>query len=176
MRTYEAMDSVLIRATTLPESVEFPCWPDLAGSDVVGWREWLRRVWGISGFADAVTVASPVLAAQVRRQIATRPPAGDDEVRVRRLVETLARYLLRWAGRATPFGLFAGVAPVEVGGRAVARVGGRHQPVFRPDGECVDRQVRRIEQRLETLRTVEVRTNSLGFARGGSWIVHASLD
>ncbi|MGQ0776910.1 MAG: lantibiotic dehydratase [Pseudonocardiales bacterium] len=127
-------------------------------------------MWSLQGFASAVRIASAELATQVERQIA-EPPLGCETVRrMRRLVETVARYLLRWTSRATPFGLFAGVAPVEFGGRAMVQWSGEHQTVFRPDGVFVDEQVERIEQ-LDTLRTVEVVTNSLGFARGRSWVV-----
>lgn len=167
---YEAVDAALIRITTFPADVKLPPWPDLAGDDVAGWYDWLRHVWSVPGFADAVRIASAELAAQVERRIA-EPPLGRETVRrVRRLVETVARYLLRWTSRATPFGLFAGVAPVHIGGRATVRWSGEHQTVFRPDGVFVDEQVERIEQ-LDTLRTVDVMTNSLGFARGRSWIV-----
>lgn len=171
MRTYEAVDAALIRATTIPTDVKLPRWPDFTGDDVADWRDWLRQVWSLTGFADAVTVASAELAAQVERHIAAPPHARDEVRQVRRLAETVARYLLRWSSRATPFGLFAGVAPIKFGGRAVARWGGDHQTVFRPDGVFVDMQVQRIEQRLDALRAVEVMANNLGFARGLSWVV-----
>jgi lantibiotic biosynthesis protein len=47
------------------------------------------------------------------------------------------RYLLRWASRATPFGLFAGVAPAVLGPAALVRFGGRHMTVTRPGGTWV---------------------------------------
>lgn len=170
MRTYEAVDAALIRITTFPADAELPPWPDLAGDDVADWHGWLRHVWNVPGFADAVRIASAELAAQVERRIA-EPPLGRETVRrMRRLVETVARYLLRWTSRATPFGLFAGVAPAHIGARATVRCGGEHQTVLRPDGVFVDEQVERIEQ-LDTLRTVDVMTNNLGFARDRSWIV-----
>ena len=170
MRTYQAVDAALIRTTTFPADVELPPWPDLTGDDTVGWHGWLRHVWSVPGFADAVRIASAELATQVERRIA-EPSVGRETVRrLRRLVETVARYLLRWTSRATPFGLFAGVAPVKFGARATVRWSGEHRTVFRPDGLFVDEQVERIEQ-LDTLRTVDVVTNSLGFARGRWWIV-----
>jgi class I lanthipeptide synthase len=172
VRTYEAVDAALIRTTTIPANLELPPWPDLTGDDVPGWRVWLRQVWVLSGFADAVRTASPELAARVERQIASPAPAARSATRpVRRLVETLARYLLRWSSRATPFGLFAGIAPVEFSTRAKAAWGGDHRVVNRPDGLFLDEQVERIEQRLATLRKVPVVTNCLGFARGRSWVV-----
>lgn len=171
VRTYEAVDAGLIRTTTIPADVQLPQWPNLTGDNVADWRDWLRQVWGISGFASAIRLASAELAAEVERQLAAPPLAGDCVQPVRRLVETVARYLLRWQHRATPFGLFAGVAPLKFGSRAMARCGGGHQRVLRPDGVFMDEQVQRIEQRLDILRTVEVVTNNLGFARGRAWVV-----
>lgn len=171
MRTYKAVDAALIRTTTIPTDIDLPPWPDLTGDDVPNWRSWLQQVWSVNGFAAAVRVASAELAAQVERQIAAPPHAYDTVRQVRRLVETVARYLLRWSSRATPFGLFAGIAPVEFGRRAAVWWGGEHQTVVRPDGVFVDEQVERIELRLDALRTVQVITNSLGFARGRSWVV-----
>ncbi|WP_410597229.1 lantibiotic dehydratase [Amycolatopsis sp. lyj-23] len=170
MRTYEAVDAAMIRVTTFPAAAELPPWPDLTTDDVSGWHDWLRRVWRLSGFADAVRVASAELATQVQQRIAEPPLACESVRRARRLVETVARYLLRWASRATPFGLFAGVAPLDIGARASVRWSGTHRTVFRPDGAFVDEQVKRIE-RPEVLRTVDVVTNSVGFARGCSWIL-----
>jgi thiopeptide-type bacteriocin biosynthesis protein len=164
------VDAALIRMTTFPADMQLPPWPDLTGDDVAGWHDWLRHVWSVPGFAEAVRTASAELADQVQRQIAA-PPLGRETVpRVRRLVESVARYLLRWTGRATPFGRFAGVAPAHLGSRATVQWRGEHQTVVRPDGVFVDQQVERIE-RLDTLRTVDVVTNSLGFARGRAWIV-----
>ncbi|MCK9923701.1 hypothetical protein MXD61_17805, partial [Frankia sp. AgPm24] len=57
MRTYEAVDAGLIRTTTIPADLVLPPWPDLTGDDVCGWRRWLRQVWALSGFADAVRTA-----------------------------------------------------------------------------------------------------------------------
>jgi thiopeptide-type bacteriocin biosynthesis protein len=172
VRTYEAVDAGLIRTTTIPADLELPPWPDLTGDDVPGWRAWLRQVWALSGFADAVRAASAELAVQVERQLTSPTPASRGDARpVRRLVEALARYLLRWTSRATPFGLFAGVAPVEVSTRARASWGGDHRVVIRPDGLLLDEQAERIEARLATLRKVSVVTNCVGFARGRSWVV-----
>ncbi|MBL7496332.1 lantibiotic dehydratase [Frankia sp. CNm7] len=172
MHTYQAVDAALIRTTTFPTGLELPPWPDLNSDDVATWQLWLRQAWALDGFAVAVRGASRELAAQVERQLASPAAADRSSVRsVRRLVETLMRYLLRWTSRATPFGLFAGIAPVEFDARARAAWEGDHRVVHRPDGLLVAEQAGRIEARLDMLRTVPVVTNSLGFARGRVWVV-----
>ncbi|MFJ7212746.1 lantibiotic dehydratase [Amycolatopsis sp. NPDC098790] len=106
----------------------------------------------------------------MKQRIAEPALACESVRRARRLVETVARYLLRWTSPATPFGLFAGVAPLDIRARASVSWSGTHRTVLRPDGAFVDEQVKRIE-RPEVLRTVDVVTNSIGFARGCSWIL-----
>jgi hypothetical protein len=79
---------------------------------------WLRGVWAVDAVADAIGHASPVLAQQVKEVCAGRCP----EVRKsRRVVLAMARYLLRMTGRATPFGLFAGVASASAAATAPSR-------------------------------------------------------
>jgi thiopeptide-type bacteriocin biosynthesis protein len=172
VHTYQAADATLVRATTIPASLELPPWPDLTSDDMPGWQLWLRQAWTLDGFADAVRNASPALATQVERQLTSPTPDARGAVRsVRRLVETLMRYLLRWTSRATPFGLFAGIAPVEFDAQARADWDRAHRIVHRPDGLYVDEMAGRLESQLDTLRTVPVVTNSLGFARGRVWVV-----
>lgn len=67
---------------------------------------------------EAIEVASPVLA---RRVGGVCGGHVQQPRRVRRVVESVTRYLLRMTTRATPFGLFAGVAPVRIGPTASVR-------------------------------------------------------
>ncbi|WP_308222732.1 lantibiotic dehydratase [Frankia sp. AgPm24] len=127
---------------------------------------------GGGGPAPPPPPAPPDLAAQVERQLAAPAPSARTTTRsMRRLVETLMRYLLRWTSRATPFGLFAGIASVEFATRAQAAWGAAHRVVNQPEGLVLDEQAQRLEQQLATLRTMPVVTNCLGFARGRSWVV-----
>lgn len=71
--------------------------------------------------AAVVRVASPVLASRVREVCAERVRQTRQ---VRRVVVSIVRYLLRITGRATPFGLFAGVAPARFGAELTARYNG----------------------------------------------------
>lgn len=160
--------AALIRVAAYPNNLRLPGWPDLASDEPEQWRTWLHAVWQLPRFATAVTSAAPELAGQITRAVAGKPIA---EKRLRRLVEAAVKYLLRWTTRATPFGTFAGVAPIQFGARAAVRLGEAHRAVARPDGEFIAEHTALAEQDLATLRTVEVVTNSLGFQRDGRWVL-----
>ena len=91
--------------------------------------------------------------------------------KLRRLVEPVARYLLRWTTRATPFGRFAGVAPVDFGSHAAVRWGEEHHQITRPDGQFIAEHTEQAEQKLATLRNVAVVTNSLGYLHSRMWVL-----
>ncbi|KOV81854.1 hypothetical protein ADL03_27130 [Nocardia sp. NRRL S-836] len=168
------MDAALIRATTIPSGIDLPPWPDLDGEDVTAWTDWLRRLWRIEEFAAAVHHASPVLSTEVRKVIDSpdRPRAAPRDLR--RVIDAVARYLLRWQSRATPYGRFAGVAPARLAERASVSWGPGHQVLLRPDALALHNQIRALETRLPLLRNATVVTNNLGFARGSRWIVPAA--
>lgn len=115
---FQAADAALIRAASYPRDLTLPEWPDLTADQPREWLEWLREAWALPGFAAAVGQAAPHLTAQITRVLANEPMEAR---RLRRMVEATVRYLLRWTTRATPFGRFAGVAPVEFGPRAAVR-------------------------------------------------------
>lgn len=78
---------------------------------------------GTDAFGRAVVVAQPALWPQLtawRRRIA--PGEAPAKARHRRLEATLVHLLLRAAGRPTPSGLWAGIAPVAAAGAAGAPV------------------------------------------------------
>ncbi|MEU3457866.1 lantibiotic dehydratase [Micromonospora sp. NPDC006766] len=168
--------AALIRVAAYPIRLVLPAWPDLTSDRPEQWREWLNLVWALPGFAAAVASATPHLAEQITRTVAGEPVPHH---RLRRLVESAVRYLLRWTTRATPFGTFAGVAPVEFGARTSVRWGEAHRAVVRPDGQFIAEHTARAEQNLATLRDVAVVTNSLGYRRGEVWVLpcaHADDD
>ncbi|MFV2019364.1 lantibiotic dehydratase [Micromonospora sp. LOL_023] len=171
-----AAGAALVRAAAYPDGLTVPSWPDLTSEQPELWQGWLTQVWALPGFPAAVACAAPELAERVGRAVAGEPMSGR---RWRRLVETVVRYLLRWTTRATPFGVFAGVAPVEFGAHAAVRWGGVHRVVVRPDGEFVAEVTVRAEQDVAVLRGVAVVTNAVGYRRGGVWVVpcvHADGD
>ncbi|MEV0399117.1 lantibiotic dehydratase [Actinoallomurus sp. NPDC050550] len=168
---FRVADAALIRAAAYPHDLPLPAWPDLTADQPKEWLEWLRQVWALPAFATAVTTAAPQLAGQITRALADELP---ETRRLRRLMETTVRYLLRWTTRATPFGYFAGVAPVELGPRAAVRWGEGHNAVARPDEEFIAEHTASAEQDLATLRAVAVVRNSLGHRRGEVWVLPCS--
>src|SRR4051812_30636025 len=79
-----------------------------------------------------------------------------DAAQVRRMVTSLARYLVRMRGRATPFGLFAGVAPARFGAPAVSQWTGEHQRRTRADGVWLAAVIARLESHFVLLRRLRV--------------------
>ncbi|MBL7487886.1 lantibiotic dehydratase [Frankia sp. AgB1.9] len=168
---FQAADAALIRAASYPQDLTLPAWPDLTTDQPDAWMVWLRQVWALPEFAATVGLAAPDLTAQLTRMLASEPM---ETRRLRRVVETTVRYLLRWTSRATPFGRFAGVAPVEFGPHAAVRWGQQHQEVARLDDRLVAEYTAAAERDLATLREVTVVTNSLGYRRGGAWVLPCS--
>jgi lantibiotic biosynthesis protein len=167
---FRAVDGIVIRASTYPAGLVLPPWPDLDCAGISGITGWISEVWPLPGVAAAITAASPDLASALTGICAD--PAGPRTARqVRRAAESLMRYLLRWAGRATPFGLFAGVAPVTAGSDACVRFGDRHTTVIRPGGTWVTDTVTTLEKSPELLRQLPVMASNLGFARGQDWVL-----
>jgi thiopeptide-type bacteriocin biosynthesis protein len=141
---YQYLDAVMVRAPAWhPGPREVP-WPDLTGPDAApaSWRDWLSLVWQVPEFADAVEAASPDLAHRV-----SQIRAGRDvpEPAVRRAVLSTLRYLLRATSRATPFGLFAGVAAARIAAAPATWSGTAHRVMARPSGEWLTGVIEHLE-------------------------------
>lgn len=173
---YHHVDAALLRASvSTGEVVPWPL-PDLdIDSGVEPWCTWIERVWAQSGVAEAIAVASPVLASRVE---ALREELRPDAARVRRMVLSLARYLVRMRGRATPFGLFAGVAPIRFGAVTVSRWTQAHHRSVRPDAGWLASVIARLESYPALRRRLRVVVNDLAVVRGDrlvvTWQPHAS--
>ncbi|WP_249187447.1 lantibiotic dehydratase family protein [Nocardiopsis sp. MG754419] len=107
--------------------------PDLTGTDTAAWRRWARQVWAEPAVAEAITHASPSLAAGVE-SLCSQEPGNVSVKRARKTTAALLRYVLRIRHRATPFGLFAGVAPAEFTEAASTMFGTDHQRLARVNG------------------------------------------
>jgi thiopeptide-type bacteriocin biosynthesis protein len=162
---YRCVDALLIRAAVHPNGLNLPPWPDLnscADTHLQEWRDWLREVWSWESFADAVALASPVLAEQVSKVCAGHPV---EPRKLRRIVLSVARYVLRMTGRATPFGLFSGIAPARLGEATVAQWGEQHRATVRLDAEWLSAVVARLENCPPLLRRLPVVANNVRIVR-----------
>ncbi len=168
---FRCVDAAVVRVAVFGSELDLPPWPDLTGGTpehVREWRSWLRLVWQQEALVEAIEVASPVLARRV----------GDvcgglvqQPRRVRRVVESVVRYLLRLTSRATPFGLFAGVAPLRIGSTASVRWGEQHQAAARPDAAWLAEVITHLEARPDVRTRLPVMANNLGFVRGDRLVV-----
>ncbi|WP_329521863.1 lantibiotic dehydratase [Spirillospora sp. NBC_01491] len=167
---YRCADTAMVRAA--PHSaLKLPVWPDLTGDTpehVAGWRTWLRAVWALEEVAEAIEQASPVLAREVAVVCST---TTTDVRRVRRTVLSVVRYVLRMTGRATPFGLFAGVVPASFDGQPVVKWGENHQVRATAGASWISEVIARLEGCPDLLRRLPLMTNSLVFVRGGRLVV-----
>ncbi|WP_033258225.1 MULTISPECIES: lantibiotic dehydratase [Kitasatospora] len=166
---YRHIDAALVRAAAWNLDHQ-TSWPDLVSerADPESWRAWLQQAWQKQDFAGAVTVASPDLASRVEQIRTGRPIQSAD---VRRTVLAVLRYLLRARTRATPFGLFAGVAPARIGATATLRVGNEHHATSRTDAASSTALIDRFEQH-PALRTHLVLTAStLAVERDGHVVI-----
>lgn len=160
-RWYRHFDAALIRATVHTGELEPDpgFWVELNDdAEVERWCAWLARVWSQAPIAEAVTLASPVLAARVEAVCeGQRPPAGQ----VRRMVVSLARYLVRMRGRATPFGLFAGVAPLRFGQQVSASWTDNQYVRTKADAVWLAGVIARLESCAALWRRLPVMVNDL---------------
>ncbi|MGW5599614.1 lantibiotic dehydratase [Streptomyces rochei] len=167
---YRCADTALVRAAR-SSRLPLPAWPDLTDDTPareVRWQTWLRDVWSLSEAADSIEQASPLLAQQVQTLCSVASP---ETRQLRRAVVSVMRYLLRMTGRATPNGLFAGIAPASFGERPRWSWGEWHRPVIRADGDWIADLVARLEADPELLRHLHVMANNTIFVRGDRLIV-----
>lgn len=167
--------TALVRAVARP-SLPFPPCPDLDDRSPSGSSArvaWLRAVWANTDVAEALQYSSPVLAAQVGALCTAEHPALRD---VQRVALSVARYLLRAQHRATPFGLFAGVATAEFGPQARADWGEEHVAVGRAGAEWLAAVVARLESCPDLLERLPVVVNNTVTYRGDRLVVPFQPD
>ncbi|MEW1687526.1 lantibiotic dehydratase [Streptomyces sp. NPDC091265] len=167
---YRCTDMALLRAAR-HSRLPLPAWPDLTDDTParqVRWQAWLRDVWSMTEIADTIEQASPLLA----QQINTLCSAAQPEIRqLRRTVVSVMRYVLRMTGRATPNGLFAGIAPASFGAQPGWTWGTWHHTVARTDAEWIADLIARMEAEPELLRQLAVMGNNTAYVRGDRLIV-----
>jgi hypothetical protein len=163
LRLYRCTGVGMLRAAVNLSAPALPRWPGPCSS-TEQWRSWLAPLWADETFRQAVTSASPDL---VRRVEAVLDGRSLKVRRARRAALAVARYAIRYAHRSTPFGLFAGVAPVEFGQTSVVHVGEGHQVFCRPDPVSLDAAISAREADWELMAEVALCVNNLARVRGG---------
>ncbi|MFI1013045.1 lantibiotic dehydratase [Streptomyces sp. NPDC020965] len=165
--TYQWQHGVLLRASTASHQISVPDL-DLDGADLVAQgRQWLSGVWH-APVPDALSAASPVLCERVNEILSG---AVTDARRVRRAVRSVAAYLLRWNHRPTPFGVFAGVAPVRPAKTARVQWENGYRTVLRPDSDWMTDVITQLEGSPALLARLTVVTNNTGHLRGNRHVV-----
>ncbi|MGA5018949.1 lantibiotic dehydratase family protein [Streptomyces griseoincarnatus] len=159
---YEGAGQAMLRAAVHTTEPAMPPWP-MAIASVDEWRAWLSTVWSDTDFRRTVSQASPDLAAQVQAIIDGRTPKVR---RMRRAALATARYAIRYARRSTPYGLFAGVAPLGFDQTTSVRIGDEHQAVVRADSVGLDEVLSAWENDAARMADTEVCVNTLIRQRG----------
>ncbi|WP_329529499.1 lantibiotic dehydratase [Streptomyces sp. NBC_01462] len=118
--------------------------------------------------ADTIEQASPLLARQVEALCSAARP---ETRQLRRAVVSFMRYRLRMPGRATPNGLFAGIAPASFGAQPGWTWGACHRAVVRADGDWIADLIARLEAIPDLLRPLNVTANNTAYVRGDRLIL-----
>lgn len=167
--SYQWSETGLLRASTFPDALDDFAPPtdlDLTGPAVdtraVTWLADLRRQPLVRA---ALAAASPDLLNAIDAIDPDRPDATDQR-RLRRLVITTVCYMLRWRHRATPFGLFAGVAAIRRGPVTALRWGEGHRSVRQVDPVWLASIITRLHACPELLKRLQVVTNTAITVRG----------
>ncbi|PDP86569.1 hypothetical protein CQJ94_16390 [Glycomyces fuscus] len=144
--------------------------PDLSGSDPRPWLGWLRRVWEHPDLTEAIQHASPDLATGVEALL-DQDPAAVRVRRARKVTASVLRYVLRAGYRPTPFGLFAGIAPVAFGRRSSVRWGSDHRAVVTPGGAWVADVVAQLSALAQVREHLSVVANNTATEREGRLVI-----
>lgn len=151
----------LLRAAALPLHRAVADWPDPA--DQRACTAWLKQVWERPGFAERLGDANPSLSDRITMLLMTG--SGDPKLGLK-VARSVAGYLLRETGRATPFGSWAGVAAASWG-RADAQWSEPSQAVIRVDAAWLAAAVSRLEAVPNLLDRLTVIWNDRCAVRAG---------
>lgn len=158
---FRSADLVLLRLPTRPSSVPGRAIPPaLPGTDL---RARIVMLAADRGLMEAVEAASPSLARDVAKVVRGEP---EKPGRLRRTAVALTKYHLRMTGRATPFGLFAGIAPLRFTDAPQLRADMRPLPTSRPHAEWLRSVVARLHEAPEVLAECVVVADPVHIVRG----------
>ncbi|MGP3927858.1 lantibiotic dehydratase [Streptomyces sp. 8N616] len=159
--SYQWQGAAMLRATTSPGLADLPRTLDLDDPAVT--QAWLARVWQREEVRDALRAASPVLCQSIDAIVSG---ARSQPRQVRRTALSVASYLLRWQHRPTPFGLFAGTAPVSVGSVPRIRWDAKHRVAVRADAEWITDIIQHLQQSPALLERLPLVANNTAQVRG----------
>ncbi|TQN33508.1 thiopeptide-type bacteriocin biosynthesis protein [Haloactinospora alba] len=162
---YRFVDAALLRTAAYPSTLALPPAPGPVDAPeyLEEWKVWINQVWSQPFVAEAVELASPGLARQLDSL-----RAGEEHLpkSVRRAAASLYRYVLRLRHRATPFGMFAGIASTEFGPRMSLRWGEEHRLTAGAEAHWLAAMIARLESCRELLMRLPVVVDSTCFVRG----------
>lgn len=175
---YQHAGVILLRATTSPGDLDVPADLDVDSPGAIerAGRAWLAMAWARDDVREALSAASPVLAARIGQLLdAGAGTAPAEERDLRRAITSTIWYILRWQRRATPFGLFAGIMPTTIG-PAEARIGTRHRAVARADADWAAVLAGQLEHDPDLRRRLTVVADNACVIRDGRLIVTRRAD
>ncbi|WP_186382319.1 lantibiotic dehydratase [Amycolatopsis rhizosphaerae] len=135
-------------------------------------RVWLVRLWDREVVRAALSTASPALSEQITSALSDAPL---ERRQWRRLLVSVCSYVLRWRGRATPFGLFAGITTATLSPAVRIKFGEDHTIHHRIDPEWLDEVICRLEHDPTVLADVSLIVNNGGFTRADQFVVPKML-
>lgn len=160
---YRSAGQGMLRAVVNRAAPHMSPWP-ATDAPPDHWRAWLTVVWADDIFRQAVADASPDLHNQVQSIVQGRTPKPR---RMRRAALATARYALRYMYRSTPFGLFAGVAPIKFSDDIDVRIGDCHRVVTRPNPIALDEAITSWEADGKHMADVDLCLNNLAHKKSG---------
>ena len=165
---YQSLDDALLIRAAVCRPDQVRSWPDLTSTDAApSWPAWLSQTQRIPGFAAALDYASPDLARRVSAVQAGMVQPRD----ARRVVLAVMRYLIRATTRATPYGLFAGVAAATNDEYGAVRIGTAHRPVARIRMQWLAGLLTRLETDPTIRPHLRLQANNLLTERDGDLVL-----
>ncbi|MEV6949270.1 lantibiotic dehydratase [Streptomyces sp. NPDC051172] len=153
-------------------------WAVDSPTDRAACEQLLSGAAGDGVFMDALRVASPSLASLVAASTDPTGLAGRTDAQLRRAVVSVLRYEIRLRSRCTPFGRFAGVAPVRFaraadGPAAKVSWSGPARSRTRVDLDWLLRVVQQLEQDHDLLPHLSLHVHAGTIPRGGRLVTAA---
>ena len=158
---YRHHGGLLLRATAHGDTTPPP--PPAQGEGLL----WLRQIWSDESVRQAVEAANPVLYGRVGDLLgADGPPRRA----VDKAVASLLGYLAR-RRRPTPFGLFAGAAPITVSRAPSVKWGDEHGVHTGADHAWISEVIDRLHACPELMGRIPVMSHTQVIRRGGRLVV-----